>query len=672
MAFPAGLIDDRRPAAPMLRKDPTTRGTLDGLEAISWEEAATFIREHVGDVARKAPSSLAAFADHTLPCETHYALNKLLRGMLGCSTLESNLRLDSMAGIVAAERSLGHCGPTGTLDDADTADLFVVVGADPAERQATLFYRMMACHRRSSTPLVLIDTRRTLTAGLADVFVRPKVPGTEGLILQAIAHALLRDEMVDRESVAGIPGFDSFAAHLASVTPAAAAEASGAKEADIEAAAEAFADSASTFSCYGPGLTASGTAGVSSLYDLHTLRGWEGSTVMPLLEGSNAQGALLMGSAADRLPGFRRLDDAGDRKAMAKLWSTPEQQMANGPGLPIGDWLGALEWGTLETILWFGGNPLPRLPDNHRWRAALSKATVIAASPFLPTETTVFADLVLPIAYSPAEERGCSINVERRVQLTDPPPAPTLPTSLEVVGRIAAASLDSSDHESHFAPYQTFGPERVWEDIRAATGGQVCDLSGASYASLTEQGGVRWPFPDGQESAEAPAVLVPSSVRFAVTDPGAGSGAPSPRPFALKIVSDSHHTGARELTGYVPELHHAAPRCWIEISGRDASRNKLRDGAWTAVESDQGVIVARLWITDRVPRGVVAIPDHYGFLSDLEGGTDGRAEPESLASVILPAAADKLSGQPLRSGLRVTLRAPTEQEQAQRVMPRRG
>ena len=668
MAFPAGLTDDRRPATPLLRKDPATRGTLQGLEPTSWEEAATFIRQHVGDVARKTPAALATFVDHSLPCETHWTLNKLLRGVLGCANLESDLRLDSMAGIVAAEQALGHCGPTGSLDNMDTADLFVVVGADPAERHSTLYYRMMACHRRSSTPLVLIDTRRTLTAGLADVFVRPKVPGTEPLILQAIANALLRDEMVDRVSVADIPGFDEFAAHLAAVTPAAAAEASGAKEADIEAAAQAFADSASTFSCYGTGLTAHGSQAVASLYDLHTLRGGEGSTVVPLLEGSNALGALLMGSASDRLPGLRSLDKAGDRKAMAQLWSVPEQRLANGSGMPLGDWLGALEWGTLETLVMFGGNLLPRLPDNRRWRAALGKTKVISVTPFAPTESTVFADLVLPIAYSPTEERGCSINLERRIQLTDPPQAPVLPTSLDVALRLAAACTESADHETLFAPYEKFGPERVWEDIRAATAGQLCDLSGASYASLAEHGHQAWPCPEGAANEEQTPVLAPTAVRFVSSIPRSSSPGTSSRPFALMVVSDSHHSGARELTGFVPELHYAAPRCWIEISGRDASRNKLSDGAWTAVESDSGLLIARLWITDRVPRGVVAIPGHFGFLGDMEGGTDGRAEPESLAGNLLPSSFDTPSGQPLLTGVRVTLRAPTEQEQAVRAL----
>jgi len=625
MAFPAGLDPDRRCTQPMLRRDPASKVTTTGLETVGWDEALAWLKEHLpGDAGQ-----LGVFLDTDLPAESHHAAHKLFRESLGTPNVESNLALDAAAGVAAAEAALGIFAPPGDANELDQADLFFLVGADPASRQATLFGRMIQCHRSGRARTVVIDPRPRRSGGIADVWVRPKVPGTDSVVLGAILHALVRDGMAE------------FEGDLAS--PEEAAELSGARASDIEAAAEAFADSGATYTCYGRGLTRAGADGVRALYNLHTAcsRYGHGSTVVPLLQGANAAGALMMGIGVGRAPAMGRADDGG---------------------LPLGSWLSALEDGSLKSLLVLGSNLLPLLPDQRRWRAALTRRTLIAASAFTSTETTAFADLVLPTAIPWLEERGCYINQLRRIVLTDPagPPA-DVPTSLSLVTRIAETVLEREEYDTRFAGYAEHGPELAWEHARATTAGTSCDITGASYALLTDKQPA-WPVPaDG----EGGVLEVPQDgARTLDVSPTAPEEADG---LALVVFADSHHDGGREITGFAPELHHASPRCWLEISGRDASKRKLRDGSFAAVESGTGVLVARIWITDRVPRGIVAVPEHFGFLSDLEGGTDGRAEPESLPGLVLPTRTDP-SGQVLFSGTRVQLREPTEDEMAARAL----
>ena len=349
---------------------------------------------------------------------------------------------------------------------------------------------------------------------------------------------------------------------------------------------------------------------------------------------------------------------------VARLWSAPRTPRAAGHAM--GSWLGAIEGSSLDTLLLFGTNLLPLLPDNLRWRRALANATVISASPFAPTETTVFSDLVLPVALPWLEERGCFVSHARQVVLTDPAPPPTdVPTSLDLTTRLASALLDDGSYREAFTPYLKYGPELAWEQCRALTAGRACDLTGATYAVLEEERSVRWPRTDEREDPTAAPVQMQLSKADRLTFPVKDSDG-----LALVVFADSHHTGARELTGFAPELHYAAPRAWVEVAGRDAVERKLRDGDFVAVESETGVMIARLWITDRVPRGVVAVPEHYGFLSDLEGGTDGRGEPESLPSLVTPLLTDPDSGQILTSCARVELRKPTEEEMGKRALRR--
>ena len=644
MAFPAGLAPDRRPLKPLLRRDPSTKGTDAGLEPVEWDEALGWITQRIGPIARQEPSKLAAFLDTSMPTESHLVFNRLFKGHLGCANVESNLRLDAASGLMAAEEAVGIPAPLGGAGGIDGADLLMVVGADPAERHPTLFSRMLQCHRRGTTRMVLIDSRRTLTAGLADVFVQPRVPGTEHLVLHSIAQLLIRDGHVDEADARD---------RRSPFLPEMVESICGVRAADIEAAAEAFADSYATFSCFGHGLT---TGAVRSLYDLHILTGkmGDGSTILPLLDGANAQGALLMGSCADRLPGLRSADAEADRSAVATAWQVG--RLHDGAGLQLGDWLPALERDELSTLFVAGSNLLPLLPDNRRWRAAFGRATVVAASPFEPTETTAYSDLVLPMALPWLEERGCFVNQARQVLLTDPAGPPEgVPTSLSLATRLASALLGEDD--TAFAAYDKFGPELAWEQCRALTAGRPCDLSGADYGVLG--GTITWPHPEGTDDSRE---LEPRFQNLSPAPRKTVWPAKTDAELSLVVFADSHHTGARELTGFAPELHYAAPRAWLEVNGRDAVQRKLRDGDWVAAVSDTGVLVARLWITDRVPRGVVGIPEHFGFLSDLEGGTDGRGEPESLPGLGIPTRTDPDSGQIILSGTKITLRKPTEQE----------
>ena len=614
MAFPAGLDAERRCTQPMLRRDPATKGSNGGLEPVSWDEALAWARDH-------APNSrTAVFLDSNLPCESHHVARRLFGEHLGSHHIDTHLTLDAAAGVAAAEAALGYFAPPGDGGELDRADLYLVVGADPASRQATMFGRMLQCHRSERARAVVIDPRRTLTCGLADVWIRPKVPGLDSLVLSAILHALVRDGMAEVEGELPSPE------HAEAVT--------GARASDIEAAAEAFADSSSTFTCYGRGLTRGGAEGVRALYNLHTAcaRWGDGSTVVPLLNGANAAGAWLMGRGTDRTRGLR-----------------------------LGEWPLALEDGRLDAVWLLGTNLLPLLPDQRRWRDAMTRHTLVAASAFVHTETTVFCDLVLPAAIPWLEERGTFVNQFRRLVLTDPAGPPEgVPTSLSLFTRLAETLVEPGVYDASFAEITRIGPEVAWEQARAATEGTVHDLSGATYALLTDQQPT-WPVRIDSERGElsADGARMLDLAHPAPPDDQEG--------LALVVFADSHHTGARELTGFAPELHHASPRAWIEISGRDASQRKLRDGTFAAVESKTGVLVARLWITDRVPRGVVAVPEHFGFLSDLEGGTDGRAEPESLPGLVLPSHTDP-TGQVLFSGTRVALREPTEEEMAARAL----
>ena len=83
-------------------------------------------------------------------------------------------------------------------------------------------------------PLVVIDPRRTELAEIADVHLQLR-PGTNVPLLNALACALVEEDLVDREFVAArVEGWDEFAhVHPAPVRPKPAAAVTGVPAAQI-------------------------------------------------------------------------------------------------------------------------------------------------------------------------------------------------------------------------------------------------------------------------------------------------------------------------------------------------------------------------------------------------------------------------------------------------------
>jgi assimilatory nitrate reductase catalytic subunit len=105
--------------------------------------------------------------------------------------------------VSAYQRAFGVDGPPTCYDDLDHADLFLVVGANMAWCHPVLFRRLQAARaaRRPAPKLVVLDPRRSATAGVADLHVALR-PGSDAVFLCALLAELLRRGCVDAQHVA--------------------------------------------------------------------------------------------------------------------------------------------------------------------------------------------------------------------------------------------------------------------------------------------------------------------------------------------------------------------------------------------------------------------------------------------------------------------------------------
>src|SRR5204863_5329201 len=154
--------------------------------------------------------------------------------------------------------------------------------------------------------------------------------------------------------------------------------------------------------------------------------------------------------------------------------------------------------GSVRAIWILCTNPAASMPDLDLVEKALRQAEiVIVQDAYHPTETTRFADVLLPAAQWP-EKDGVMTNSERRLtylpKLVEPP-GDALPDA-EILTRFA--------HEMGWkAAFPSASAAQIFDEAVALTAGTVCDYAGTSHERLRREGALQWPLPTADHAGTA-------------------------------------------------------------------------------------------------------------------------------------------------------------------------
>jgi len=602
---------------------PQLRSRRDaGLRRVPWDLAVRVVADKLRDIsATHGPDAIAFYGSGQLLTEEYYVASKLAKGFLGTNNFDTNSRLCMASAAAGYTRSLGADAPPGSYADIDTADCFFLIGTNTAECHPVTWKRIRKrkLAARDEVAVIVADPRWTETADIADLHLSLR-PGSDIALLNAMLHVLWKDGVLATrfidEHTTGWAGLESL---IARYSPERAAALTGLSAGIIVTAARRFGAARAAMTLWSMGINQShiGTDKNAALLNLHLATGQigkPGAGPFSLTGQPNAMGGRETGGLAHLLPGYRQVSDPAARAAVERHWELAPGRIGAAPGRSALEIFQGLRDGAVRAVWIMCTNPAASMPDLDLVEKALRQAElVIVQDAYHPTETSRFADVLLPAAQWP-EKDGVMTNSERRLtylpKLVDPP-GEALPDAI-IVTRVAR----ELGFKTAF-PYESTA--EIFDEFAALTSGTACDCAGASHARLSREGPLQWPVPHPEHPGTPGRYL---DGRFPTADGRARLLAvehdplvePADADYPLTLmtgrVRDHWHTLTR--TAKSPALAARTPEPLLEVHPADARRVGILDGDFVEITSRRGKAVAQARVSETIREGTCFLPFHWG------------------------------------------------------------
>ncbi|WP_406491829.1 molybdopterin oxidoreductase family protein [Streptomyces sp. NBC_01604] len=689
--------DPDRLRGPLVRKDGELR------EA-TWEEAFDAVAAGIRTVVERygANSVGVVLGNPNVHTMAGALYPPVLLAGLGTRSIFTASTVDQMPKHVSSGLLYGDANAI-PVPDLDHTDHLLLLGANPLESNGSLCTapdfpgKLKALKARGGT-LTVVDPRRTRTAKLADRHIAIR-PGTDALLLAAMAHVLFEEGLVELADLAAhVQGLDELAASVRDFTPEAVADACDVDAVTIRALARELA-AAPTAAVYGR---------IGSCTVPHgTLASWL-VDVLNILTGNldRPGGALFPQAATDRTP---RPAGPGHGFALGRWRSRVSGHPEAKGELPLSALAEEIDTATeqgepVRALIAVAANPVLSAPDGNRLDKALDSLDfMVSVDPYL-NETSRHAHVVLPPpppSQSPHHDFAFNtLAVRNQVRYTRPavPLEPGRMAETEILARLvlAATGMHGADpaavdamvidqtlgkavKEPH-SPVHARDPRELAAQLTGETGPERrLDLM-LRLGPYGEGFGVR---PDGLSLEKLLAHphgidLGPLSRRLPQplkTRSGKVELLPQPiagdlprlrqalheRPAGLVLVGRRHLRSNNSWMHNVPALTGGTNRCTLHIHPEDAERLGVRDGAPVRVKGAGGEVTAPAEVTDGVRRGVVSLPHGWGHDRPGTRLSHASADPGVNVNQILDGSLlDPLSGNAVLNGVPVEVAAVTE------------
>ena len=592
---------------PMMRKG----GKGSPLVEVSWQEAIEYTASRLKAIIKEyGPDAVMGAGSARGPGnETAYITQKFMRAVIGTNNVDHCARICHGASVAGLSQSVGEGAMSVSIPEIEDAEVIFNIGYNAPVSHPIVARRVVKA-KKKGCKIICVDPRLTEMGRLADIYL-PLKGGTNMLLLNAMAHVMVTEDLVDRDFIEKhTTGFEAYAEEIAQdkYAPEAVAAATHLDPDDIRKAARLFASSKHTVTLWGMGITqfSQGVECVIACSNLSLMTGNYGhyaTGVGPVRGQNNVQGTCDMGVLPNQYPGYQSVTDETVRRKFEKAWGCA---LPDKVGLPLTRVPAKVlrepdPKKQIHAYYIIGEDPAQSDPDLPEIRRTLNAIAFVAVQDIFFNKTCEHADVIFP-ATAWGEHDAVYSSCDRRFQRVRKliEPQPDCKPDWEILCLLANAM----GYPMHYD-----NTEEIWDEMRS-----LCPkFTGATYEKMDANHGIQWPCYT-EDSDDKGTQYLHDGAQFATAD---GKGrfyyfpwipvkeVESPDyPLSLSTVREVGHYSVRTMTGNCRLLVDLADEPgFIQMNPDDCQNLNIADGDLVRFIYRRGQTVTRCQVSDRVSQG---------------------------------------------------------------------
>lgn len=532
-----------------------------------------------------------------------------------------------------------------SMDDvAKYAQAFFIIGSNTTEQHPVFGTMIRRAVRFRGAKLVVADPRKIDITEFATLHLRQK-PGTDIALLNGLMYIILEKGWEDKTFIEErTENFDEFKATVMQYPPEKVAEITRVPVEQLYEAAEILASSKPTAVLWAMGITQH-IVGVRNVMDLANFQmllgnmGKPGGGVNPLRGQNNVQGACDMGGLPNVYPAYQPVTSPEAIEKFSEAWGLKVEslkvegenlqpatfQLSNRVGLTVTEMIPGILEGKIKSLYILGEDPVMSDPDTNHIRRCLESADFFVLQEIFPSETSVYADVLLP-GVSFAEKTGTFTNTERRVQMVRQAIEPigdakpdwwiTSEIAKRVLFHLSSFNEGKEerrkiDLEAPWAKWDYKDTSAIMDEINAL----APSYGGITHARLEAGERLQWPC----LTVDHPGTPILHTKQFTR---GKGKFMPIDHvppaerpdddyPMVMSTGRVLYHWHGGTMTRRSQGIMQVYNEALVEVNPDDALKLGLNGRDRVRITSRRGSIEAKAWVTERVPPGMVYANFHF-------------------------------------------------------------
>jgi assimilatory nitrate reductase catalytic subunit len=603
-------------------------------EKATWDEALDLIASKFKAIQEKyGKDAIGIYSGSSLTTEKTYLMGKFARVGLQTRYIDYNGRLCMVSAAAGNNKAFGIDRAANPWVDIPLAEVLILAGANCAETFPVL-NKFLWQQRDNGGRWIVIDPRETPTARQGDIHLQLK-PGTDVAVANGMMNVIIRENLIDEEFIRNSTNdWEATREVMMKYTPDVASQISGVPAEKIVQAALLYGRAKTGMIMHARGIEhhTNGVNNVLSYINIVLATGKIGAPGRgygTITGQGNGQGGREHGQKADQLPGQRSIMNPEHRKYMASVWGVDESEIPQA-GVSVVEMFQKMREGEIKALFSLCNNGMVSLPDTNRIRQSLEGLEFYVNMDFFMSESSRYADVVLP-GTTWAEDEGVTANSEARVvKINKAVDAPgEAKTEWWVINQLAKRL----GRERYFN-FQS--PREIFDELRVASKGGNADYYGITYEKIERQNGVFWMCPT-EDHPGTPRLFedkkffhLDKKAKFHAVEYNPPAEVPDAEfPLALTTGRVVYQYLSGNQTRRIGFLVQQCPEPYVEIHPETAMKLKINDGERVKVISRRGEGVFPALIVKTIRPDTIFIPYHWGENLAANQLTNPKLDPTS-------------------------------------------